>query len=156
MLATVGLNYAMTTPAGLLAHSRPIPRILNGIVLAPGVHIRQTREGRVVAGANFGGEDPGSDPEAAAATVLQRAKAMLKGAEGLALDFHTLGYRPTPAGGFPAIGRVNDMPGLYLAVMHSGVTLAPAVGLFAAAEMISGRRDPLLAPYGVPAIARLS
>ena len=38
--------------------------------------------------------------------------------------------------------------GLYIAVMHSGVTLAPAVGLFAADEILAGRRDPLLAPYG--------
>ncbi|MGO4842863.1 FAD-binding oxidoreductase, partial [Rhizobiaceae sp. 2RAB30] len=38
--------------------------------------------------------------------------------------------------------------GVYVAVMHSGVTLAPAVGLFAAEEILSGRRDPLLAPYG--------
>jgi hypothetical protein len=39
----------MTTPPGLLAHSRQHKRLLNGIVLAPGLHMRQTRAGRVVA-----------------------------------------------------------------------------------------------------------
>ncbi|MBC8035894.1 MAG: FAD-binding oxidoreductase, partial [Rhizobiales bacterium] len=38
--------------------------------------------------------------------------------------------------------------GLYVAVTHSGVTLAPAIGLFAARELLEGRRDPLLASYG--------
>jgi glycine/D-amino acid oxidase-like deaminating enzyme len=31
--------------------------------------------------------------------------------------------------------------------MHSGITLAPAVGLFVAEDILTGRRDPLLAPY---------
>jgi glycine/D-amino acid oxidase-like deaminating enzyme len=148
LLAIIGLNVGLTAPPGLLAHSRPLPQILNGLVLAPGVHMRQTREGRLVAGANFGGDDPGPGPDAIAAAVLRQAKSMLKGAESLALDFHTLGYRPTPAGGFPSIGRVNGLPGIYVAVMHSGVTLAPVIGLFVAEELLSGRRDKLLAPYG--------
>jgi glycine/D-amino acid oxidase-like deaminating enzyme len=46
------------------------------------------------------------------------------------------------------------MPGLYVAIMHSGVTLAPAIGRFAAEEILSGQRDPLLALYGVPEIQR--
>ncbi|TIT27457.1 MAG: FAD-binding oxidoreductase, partial [Mesorhizobium sp.] len=39
--------------------------------------------------------------------------------------------------------------GLYVAVMHSGITLAPAVGLFATREILAGERDPLLQPYGL-------
>ena len=73
---------------------------------------------------------------------------MLAGAADLALDFHTVGYRPTPADGFPVIGRPAGTGGLYVSVMHSGVTLAPAVGLFAAAEILSGERSGLLSPYG--------
>ncbi|MGH6919428.1 MAG: NAD(P)/FAD-dependent oxidoreductase, partial [Geminicoccaceae bacterium] len=34
-----------------------------------------------------------------------------------------------------------------LATMHSGVTLAPAVGRFAAMEILDGARVDLLAPY---------
>ena len=36
---------------------------------------------------------------------------------------------PTPADGFPAIGRPQGRQGLYTIVTHSGVTLAPALGL---------------------------
>ena len=72
---------------------------------------------------------------------------MVIGAEHVEMDFHTLGFRPTPADGFPMIGRPQNREGLYLTVMHSGITLAPAVGLFTAAELLEGRRDPLIAPY---------
>jgi glycine/D-amino acid oxidase-like deaminating enzyme len=41
-----------------------------------------------------------------------------------------------------------------VAVLHSGVTLAPAIGRFTAEEILTGQRDPLLALYGVPAIQR--
>ena len=71
----------------------------------------------------------------------------------LELERHSVGYRPTPADGFPIIGRADGVGGLYLAVMHSGITLAPAVGLFAAQEILEGDRDPLLAPYGLSRFA---
>ena len=78
----------------------------------------------------------------------------MRGADGLELDFHTVGYRPTPTDGFPIIGRAEGVDGLYVAVMHSGITLAPAVGLFAARGILDGERDPLLAPYGLSRFAQ--
>ena len=45
-----------------------------------------------------------------------------------------MGHRPTPADGFPVVGRPDGTAGLYVAVMHSGVTVATAVGLLAARE----------------------
>jgi glycine/D-amino acid oxidase-like deaminating enzyme len=148
LAATAGIRLPMTTPPGLLAHSRPYRKILSGLVIAPALHMRQTADGRIVAGADFGGADPGEDARATAAGLLAKAKAMLRDADDLALDVHTVGYRPTPADGFPVIGRPDCDAGLYLAVLHSGITLAPAVGRFAALELLAGRRDPLLAPYG--------
>jgi len=64
----------------------------------------------------------------------------------LKLDFFTVGFRPTPADGFPIIGNTG-LPGLYVTVMHSGVTLAPLVGLLAADELLSGKNDESLLPF---------
>ncbi|MFZ5782452.1 MAG: hypothetical protein ACOY4R_19815 [Pseudomonadota bacterium] len=38
-------------------------------------------------------------------------------------------------------------------VTHSAVTLAPALGRFLADEMLTGGREPLLAPFGVERFA---
>lgn len=154
LAATAGVEVAITAPPGLLVHSTPHPRLLNGLVLAEAAHLRQTTDGRIVAGADFTGTDPGDDPEATARALFDRAKAMLKGADRLEYDHFTVGLRPTPFDGFPIVGRPEDSQGLYLAVMHSGMTLAPAVGIFAAQELLSGRRDPLIEPYK-PGRARL-
>jgi glycine/D-amino acid oxidase-like deaminating enzyme len=151
LLASAGLRFAMHAPPGLLAHSRPHGKLLNGLVIAPDLHMRQTRSGRIVAGFDFGGADPGADPQQTAEKLFARTRRMLTRAENLELERYTVGYRPTPEGGFPAIGRVR--PGLYLAVMHSGITLAPAVGRFAAEELLGAARDPLVAPYGAAVTA---
>ena len=147
LLDSVGISFRMTSPAGLLSHSRPAPKLLNGLVMTPGLHIRQTEEGRIVAGTDFAGADPEDDPRVLAADLQAKVETVVKGAEGLGLDFFTIGYRPTPADGFAAIGRFGQREGLYAAVTHSGVTLAPALGLFAATELLTGARDALLHPY---------
>jgi glycine/D-amino acid oxidase-like deaminating enzyme len=145
---TAGVRLPLTAPSGLLVHSRPHAPLLNGLVLAPELHMRQTAAGRIVVGADFGGTDPGVDPHGTARALFEQARAMLRGADSLAPELHAVGERPTPADGFPVIGRPAGLAGLTIAVMHSGITLAAAVGLFVADEILADRRDPLLAPYG--------
>jgi glycine/D-amino acid oxidase-like deaminating enzyme len=41
-----------------------------------------------------------------------------------------------PLDGHPVIGASPERPDVYLAVMHSGVTLAPVVGQIAARELL--------------------
>jgi glycine/D-amino acid oxidase-like deaminating enzyme len=148
LAGTVGIDVPMSAPAGLLVHSRPHPKLLIGLVMAPRLHMRQTAEGRIVSSADFAGGDPGPDPDATADALFAETREMLRGAADLQMDFHTIGHRPMPADGFPIVGRADGRAGLYLAVTHSGITLAPAVGRFVADELLTGRRDPLLAPYG--------
>ncbi|RWE49071.1 FAD-binding oxidoreductase [Mesorhizobium sp.] len=152
--ATAGINLPIETPPGLIVHSRPYKKLLNGLVLAERLHMRQTAQGRIIAGSDFGGGDPGMDAQATARALFAATKAMLVDSDGLELDFHTVGYRPTPIDGFPIIGRAEGMDGVYIAVTHSGITLAPAVGLFATREILGGDRDPLLEPYGLSRFAQ--
>lgn len=147
LAATAGIKVPLTAPPGLIVHSKPYRKILNGLVISRGPHFRQTAEGRIIAGDDFGGGDPGDDAVATAGRLFAEVKAALRDAADLELDFHTVGYRPTPEDGFPIIGRAEGVERLYLAVTHSGVTLAPAVGLFAAEEILAGQRETLLEPY---------
>jgi glycine/D-amino acid oxidase-like deaminating enzyme len=147
LLDDIGISVDLAAPAGLLVHSKPLGEVLRGLVMAPELHVRQTSEGRLVAGSDFSGSVDLDNVGGAAAELYSKVQAMISGSENTDMEFHTLGFRPTPADGFPAIGRPKNIPGLYLAVMHSGVTLAPAVGLFTAHELLHDTRDPLLLPY---------
>lgn len=49
-----------------------------------------------------------------------------------------------PADGEPIVGPVAEVPGLYVAVMHSAVTLAAAVGRLVARELVDGTVESAL------------
>jgi glycine/D-amino acid oxidase-like deaminating enzyme len=147
MLKLVGFNLALDSIPGLLVHTAPLSGKLNGMVLAPKLHARQTAEGRLVIGSDFGGLQPDGDPAATAQLLFKELGGFLRGAEKLKLEFHAIGHRPTPSDGLPAIGRVAGLDGLYLAVMHSGITLAPIVGRLGSEEILTGLREPSLTDY---------
>ncbi|PKA41750.1 FAD-binding oxidoreductase [Rhizobium sullae] len=144
--ASAGITLPIDAPPGLIVHSRPFGKRLNSLVIATELHMRQTAEGRIIAGSDFGGGDPGEDRLATAATLFAKVKANLFGSDALTMDFLTVGYRPTPRDGFPIIGNCG-ISGLYVAVMHSGVTLAPLIGALAANEILSGATDASLSPF---------
>lgn len=148
LAADAGFTLPLDTPPGLIIASKSHPKLLNGLVMSPGLHVRQTHEGRLLAGADFGGGDPGADAAATSLDLFEVMRGMLKDGGALEYAYHTVGYRPMPGNGFPAIGRAPSIEGLYLAVLHSGITLAPVVGLFAAEEIMNGTRNDLLRPYG--------
>ena len=144
--ADVGVALPMTNLSGFLAQSVPRPPLLRGIVLAPRVHMRQCVDGRVVVGWDFGGSAAPDDPHHEAEKLIGAARELLVD-DDLDLDHFTLGLRPIPADGFPVIGEAPGLPGLYLAVMHSGITLAPLVGRLSAEEIVGGHALDVLEPY---------
>ena len=68
------------------------------------------------------------------------------------LDHFTLGKRPLPVDGRPKIGRLKNqkgekLNGIYLAVMHSGITNAPLAGKLGIDEVLSGKRNNLIKDF---------
>ena len=147
LLEYIDVKLKLDSPAGLLVHTHATAKKLNGLVMSPEFHVRQTNKGRMVLGSDFGGTQPGDDPAATAAAILAKLPDLISGTAGLEMEYFTLGYRPTPGDGFPAIGRPKNIDGLYVAVTHSGITLAPAIGAFGATEILDGARHELLADY---------
>jgi glycine/D-amino acid oxidase-like deaminating enzyme len=146
LCASLGVALPMSPTPGLLAHSRPAAPLLRHVIEAPGLHTKQECS-RIVVGQDFGGGPAPNDVEEEGRRLLDLVKQHVRGADGLELDRVTVGLRPMPQDGMPVVGFVRDLPGLYLATMHSGITLAPAIGRFAAMEILDGVRVELLEPY---------
>jgi glycine/D-amino acid oxidase-like deaminating enzyme len=149
IVGPLGVELPMKTPPGLLVHTKPTRPLVSRILIAHQVHLRQREDGVIMAGADFGGGIGNDTSEEAAQRVIDVMRKTLIGGEDIELDHTTLGYRPTPGDGFPVVGRPSHIDGLYIATMHSGVTLAPVIGRFVADEILDGRRDELLNPFGV-------
>ncbi|WP_184812991.1 NAD(P)/FAD-dependent oxidoreductase [Actinophytocola algeriensis] len=94
--------------------------------------LRQVAAGQLIAAAD--------SPERTLAAV----RSTFCGAESVELLNTRRGARPMPADGEPIVGPVAEVPGLYLAVMHAAVTLAPAVGRLIARELVDGIAESAL------------
>ena len=55
-----------------------------------------------------------------------------------------IGWRPLPVDGHPVLGVSPARPDIYMAIMHSGVSLAPIVGQLVAHELIYQTSVPRL------------
>ena len=147
LAALLGLAVPMQDSPGLLAHTRPHARLLDRVIVAPGATLKQLPNGEIVTGVDFGGS-PSQDTSAAMGRrLLDGAGRFVPRLKEAALDRVTLGWRVLPADGQPIIGRVASRPNVYLAAMHSGITLAPAVGQLAAIELLDEVQVDLLEPY---------
>ena len=109
--------------------------------------MKQKLDGSIVVSGGFSGRPVSDDPEGRAEEILRSAKMLIPEAEGVGLARHTIGWRPLPEDGFPVLGSSDATPGVYVAVMHSGITLAPLVGRLVASELLDDVQVELLEPY---------
>ncbi|WP_069298724.1 NAD(P)/FAD-dependent oxidoreductase [Neptunicoccus sediminis] len=142
---SAGIDLPLTAPPGLLIHTKPAPPLISRTILTENLHMAQWPDGTITAGGDFGGGAVNDDPDSGARILFERLQNTLKADKPLEYADHTLGLRPTPKDGFPVIG--SPAKGLYLTVMHSGATLAPAVGALATDEITTGQRHALLDPF---------
>ena len=113
----------------------------------PPVHLRQRADGSVLVGERTQ-ETPATNPglEHARALLAQAARAF-PALSGEPVDRWWLAWRAMPADRLPIVGPLPWLGSLYLAVSHSGVTLAPVLGRLVAAEVADQVPDGLLAPF---------
>ena len=87
------------------------------------------------------------DSQEHANELLSRATRFLPALAGAQAIPVPVGYRPMPMDSLPILGFIQAVPNLYIALMHSGVTLAPIVGELSVSEIVDGARVDILAPY---------
>ncbi|MGI9405961.1 MAG: NAD(P)/FAD-dependent oxidoreductase [Hyphomicrobiaceae bacterium] len=148
LVAGIAPAVPLDTPAGILLHTHPVPPLIPHLTLARGLHIRQRGDGSLLAGWDFTGKTGNDTPEVAADQLATRIREVFTHSDDVEIADITVGYRPTPQDGFPVVGRPGNIPGLTVAVMHSGITLAPIVGEAVAAFLRTGKMHAKLAPYG--------
>jgi glycine/D-amino acid oxidase-like deaminating enzyme len=144
LAATAGVSVPMIRSPALVLWTRPYAKRLNGLLIPPAMELRQTADGRFVAVTAHDEANPG-----AAAALFETIRRMIASSDALAPDRNAIAYRPMTKDHFPAVGRADGIAGLYVAVTHSGITLAPTLGRCIAEEILEGRRDRLLEPYGL-------
>ena len=163
LLAMAGFGLKLRHAPGILAHSKPRPIATRLIYDAPGtLSFKQMADGSIV------GTDSPSPPDLPAHReirehamafpsqalidlhgnrILTKIGQVLPAARGVELERLTLGFRPLPLDELPVVGLLPGKRDVYVAVTHSGVTLAPILGRHVSHEILTGARVAALAPF---------
>ncbi|MCO4846510.1 MAG: FAD-binding oxidoreductase [Yoonia sp.] len=153
LLARLGLLLPMLKRPGLMMRTRPIAQTIGHILASPAQELRQLSNGAILAPVSAGHQaDTSSEittpPDVLADAAIIRLRTMLPDAD-LEWDHVMLADRPMPQDGLPAVGAMGPT-GLYVATMHSGITLGAIMGELIATEILDGasnKSTDLLAPY---------
>lgn len=152
LLATLDIALPMLHRPALVLTTKPADLKLNHVLATDFGEVRQLPNGALLTPAAIGhqsdaAEELGDHPDVAAERSMARLRALFPN-RSLELGQMHLAHRPIPQDGFPAVGTVA--PGLYAAVMHSGITLGALMGELIGQEMLNGESNETarwLAPY---------
>ena len=156
LAATADVHIPQQNSPGVVIRTDPQPPILQNVSilhLPPidedrhEIHLRQSADGTFAIGQGSQESVDRDDSQAHADDLLSRAVHYLPTLAGARAIPTPVGYRPMPIDGLPVLGFCQATPNLYIALMHSGVTLAPLVGELAALEIVDGARVEMLTPY---------
>lgn len=124
------------SPATLARVTAP-PGLVKTIVASPDFEVREVRDGNLLLVVPHV-EGTAAAFAQAAQDALQHLKAAFQGSDQCRLLGYRTASRPMPAHG-PVIGYATHDRSVYVAVMHSAITLAPTVGRLVADELVTGR-----------------
>ena len=153
---SAGIRLPQEYSPGVVVRTDPRPTVLHNVAALYGppvgepdkeAHIRQSTDGVVMLGEGSQESLAEDDSPEHAAELLARAVTYLPELEGATAEPVPVGYRPMPIDGMPVLGYTRAVPNLYVALMHSGITLAPLVGELAAMEILDGARVDILEHY---------
>ena len=156
LAAMVGLNIPQEESPGVVIRTDSRPRVIENVSILhtpsidtdhPQIHMRQNADGTLMIGEGTQESLNRDDSQEHADDLLKRAIHYLPALGGAKAIPVPVGYRPMPIDGLPIIGFTKAVPNLYIALMHSGVTLAPLVGEMSAMEIVDGARVETLDSY---------
>jgi glycine/D-amino acid oxidase-like deaminating enzyme len=156
LAAMAGVNVPQEESPGVVIRTDPRPRLLRSVpvVYAPPIdashqeiHLRQTSDGTIMIGEGSQESLSRDDSQSHANDLLARAVHYLPALAGAKAIPVPVGYRPMPRDGYPVLGSAEAAPNIYIALTHSGVTLAPLIGELAAIEIVDGARVEALKDY---------
>jgi glycine/D-amino acid oxidase-like deaminating enzyme len=138
LCGSLGVDLPVSASPALLARFTAPPGLVRTLVKAPEIEVRQAPDGELLVALEYTGEAGQEDLIRTGRAALSRLNNLFDGADEVRLLGVRVGQRPMPEDGLPVVGHLPGLGGVYVAVMHSGVTLAPAVGRLAAQEIAGG------------------
>ncbi|KAL3134135.1 hypothetical protein ABBQ32_008554 [Trebouxia sp. C0010 RCD-2024] len=148
LVKPLGLSVPLTAkPRTVTVITKPMKRLLKHIVVTDQIFIVQRRDGDVMISLYAGDDRPEEATPEVAKQVIKAAAQLVPELAKAECDQITAGLMPYPVDAHPIVGFTKECTNLYIAVMHSGATLAPLMGKLIADEIVNRKEEAVLAPY---------
>ena len=155
LASLAGINIPLVESPGSGAKTLKIPPLLNtaALIHLPAIdknngqlHVRQFSDGSLMIGEGSQESVSNDESNEHALNLLERARHYLP-IPNVDVAPMGIGYRPMPADGLPIVGFSDQVPNMYIAVTHSGVTLSPVLGTYASMEILDEQKVDYLENY---------
>jgi len=153
----VGRQVLQEATPGIIMKSKPHDKLMEKMIIGPGIHLHQQMDGVIVFGEQAGAPPTHGDRlkykpnkfppgfgKDHAERMIQNTNFFLKNNLELEVADISIGWRPLPKDGQPIIGWLPNQPDSYIATMHSGVSLAAITAQIVAMEILDGSSNKLL------------
>ncbi len=152
LLAPLGVSLPLLPRPGVIFTTAAVAPVLNHVCVAPIGEFRQLPDGRILMPTAVAHQADEATQVADRLDVLAEAACARLQAILPRIDLHwqrvAMAHRPVPQDGLPVVGACGPQ-GLFTAVMHSGITLAPVVAEILTANVMGKDSElaALIAPY---------
>ena len=149
LLGLAGVHLDMAPAVGMVAISSPSAVQLRAVHHNEALSLRPDGAGRIMM-RNYDFDQmvtpdmPVTPLPSFLNDLFQRAVAVLPGLASTHIEAMRIAVRPIPADGFPLVGAVPGVSGLYLMVCHAAAILGPFLGRLAAREIAFDEKDSRL------------
>jgi glycine/D-amino acid oxidase-like deaminating enzyme len=154
MVAEFGVTLPDASTTDLLVTTEPGWHELTAVLNTPRASLRPRPDGGLSVDAGWASAQVTEDadgryaaPDGVVEELLAEASRVLAGHPPLTAACCGIGPKPIPGDGEPVLGRIDSVPGLYVAFTHSGATLGLIAGELLAYEIVHGTAHPMLADY---------
>ena len=127
-------NFLKKPRPGVIIKTKPEKNLINSVVYGPKIHAHQQSNGQLIIGEQITAPIR-ENPIDHLKRINKHFKNMVKDASDLRPSEVLIGLRPIPKDDLPIIGRFKNKS-VYIAVMHSGISLAAIVGNLVTQEIV--------------------
>ena len=128
------INFLKKPRPGVIIKTNPKKDLINSVVYGPKIHAHQQSNGQVIIGEQITAPIE-ENSKNHLIRINKHFKNMVKGVSDLNPSEVLIGWRPIPKDDLPIIGRFKNKS-VYVAVMHSGISLAAIVGNLVSQEIV--------------------
>lgn len=146
------LQVPLAPTSGMLALTAPVAADLRTVVMAAQCQLHADGAGRIMVRQDMydrtiKADTPVDVAQREADGLVALAAQVVPSIGKAKCEAIRIGVRALPSDGKPAVGPIGGVPGYYVVVTHSGVTLAPFLGELIADEVLSGTERSELSSF---------